>query len=144
MRRACCCGAAEKALTIANLARLELGIFLDLPPVASKRLDKSHKRQVFMRRKFKRRHFIFGAVAVGAIGGLRTTQIFGKTVKYKPLAPFNPDILFGTTGSIWGEAGVGATRVYSTEQAIKHISLVGLQGIEPYAPGVEEYRSNPK
>lgn len=93
---------------------------------------------------FQRRHFILGAAAAAAgASGLHTTQLFSKTIKHQPLDPFNPDILFGTTGSIWGEAGIGATHVYSTSQAIKHISLVGLQGIEPYAPGIEEYRANP-
>ena len=96
--------------------------------------------------KFQRRHFMMGAAAATTLGatGFHTTELFGKTIRHKPLDPVNPDLLFGTTGSIWGEAGVGATRVYSTEQAIKHISQMGLQGVEPYAGGIEEYRSKPK
>jgi inosose dehydratase len=95
--------------------------------------------------KFQRRHFMLGAAAATTMaGGLHTTQLFAKTIRHKPLDPVNPDLLFGTTGSIWGEAGVGATRVYSTEQALKHISQMGLQGVEPYAGGIEEYRSKPK
>jgi inosose dehydratase len=39
---------------------------------------------------------------------------------------------------------VGATRIYSTEQAIKMCSKVGLQGVEPYAGGWEEYRNKPE
>ncbi len=75
---------------------------------------------------------------------LQTTVLYGaKTITHRALDPINPDLMFGTTGSIWGEAGVGATRVYSTEQAIRHISQVGLQGIEPYAPGIEPYRADP-
>lgn len=98
-----------------------------------------------MLRKFQRRHFMLGAAAATTMaGGLHTTQLFAKTIRHKPLDPVNPDLLFGTTGSIWGEAGVGATRVYSTEQALKHISQMGLQGVEPYAGGIEEYRNNPK
>ena len=95
--------------------------------------------------KFQRRHFMMGAAAATTLAtGFHTTELFGKTIRHKPLDPVNPDLLFGTTGSIWGEAGVGATRVYSTEQAIKHISQMGLQGVEPYAGGIEEYRSKPK
>ncbi len=98
-----------------------------------------------MVKKFQRRHFMQGAAAAATLaGGLHTTELFGKTIRHRPLDPVNPDMLFGTTGSIWGEAGVGATKVYSTEQAIKHISQLGLQGVEPYAAGVEEYRSKPK
>jgi sugar phosphate isomerase/epimerase len=94
---------------------------------------------------FQRRHFMLGAAAATTLAatGFHTTELFGKTIKHKPLDPVNPDILFGTTGSIWGEAGIGATKVYSTEQAVKHISQMGLQGIEPYAGGIEDFRDKP-
>ena len=46
--------------------------------------------------------------------GLHTTQLFGKTIKHKPLDPVNPDILFGTTSSIWGGAGEGGKKTYDT------------------------------
>ena len=94
---------------------------------------------------FQRRHFMLGAAAATTLAatGFHTTELFGKTIKHKPLDPVNPDILFGTTGSIWGEAGIGATKVYSTEQAVKHISQMGLQGIEPYTNQIEDHRAKP-
>ena len=97
--------------------------------------------------KLQRRHFIVGATAAAATfsAGLTTSApAWAQKLKHKPLDPINPDMLFGTTGSIWGEAGTGATRVYSTEQAIRLCSKLGLQGIEPYAGGWEEYRNKPQ
>ncbi len=55
----------------------------------------------------------------------------------------NPDILFGTTSSMWGGAGVGAKQTHDTPWAIKRIAEVGLQGIEFYGDGIEQYRANP-
>ena len=54
----------------------------------------------------------------------------------KPLDPVNPDILFGTTSSIWGNQ-------HDIVWAIKRIAALGLQGIEPYANNIEQYRKNP-
>ena len=99
-------------------------------------------------KNLQRRHFIVGATAAAAT--LSTGMTMGaapalaQKLNHKPLDPVNPNIRFGTTGSIWGEAGVGATRIYSTEQAIKMCSKVGLQGVEPYAGGWEEYRNKPE
>jgi len=58
-------------------------------------------------------------------------------VNHKPLDPVNPNILFGSTSSLWS----GSRDI---EWAIKRIKALGLQGIEPYAPQVEKYRGNPK
>ena len=69
--------------------------------------------------------------------------MWAKTIKHKPLDPVNPDILFGTTSSIWGGAGVGAKQTHDTPWAIKRIAEVGLQGIEFYGDGIEQYRANP-
>src|ERR1700758_1449276 len=94
---------------------------------------------------YQRRHFMVTA-AVGAATiatGLRTTELWGKTIEHKPLDPVNPDILFGTTSSIWGGAGVGAKQTHDTPWAIKRIAEVGLQGIEFYGDGIEQYRANP-
>ena len=58
--------------------------------------------------KFQRRHFMVAAAAAAlATSGLHTTQSWGKTIKHKSLDPVNPDILFGTTSSMWGGAGEG-------------------------------------
>ena len=99
-------------------------------------------------KNLQRRHFIVGATAAAATLSTGMTMgaapAWAQKLNHKPLDPVNPNIRFGTTGSIWGEAGVGATRIYSTEQAIKMCSKVGLQGVEPYAGGWEEYRNKPE
>ena len=92
---------------------------------------------------FQRRHFMVTAAAIAATAGLHTTKLWSKTVAHKALDPVNPDMLFGTTSSIWGGAGVGAANAHSTEWAVKRCSELGLQGIESYADGIEAYRSDP-
>jgi sugar phosphate isomerase/epimerase len=91
----------------------------------------------------QRRHFVVGATSL-AVTALHSTTVFGRTIRHKPLDPVNPDILFGTTSSIWGDAGIGVTSAYPTPQAIKMVAARGLQGIEFYANGIEPYRSNPR
>ena len=94
--------------------------------------------------KLQRRHFItttLGACAAAAMPQMAFAQ--GRTIRHKPLDPVNPDMLFGTTSSIWGDAGIGVTSAYNTEDAIRTIAALGLQGIEFYANGVEKYRTNP-
>ena len=86
-----------------------------------------------------RREFMSYALAVGgmtaAANFIGPSQVWG-AVTHKPLDPVNPDILFGTTSSLWGQ-------VRSIEWAIKRVAALGLQGIEPYANQIEKYRSNP-
>jgi len=94
--------------------------------------------------KFQRRHFMAAAAATVATTGLHTTTLWGKTIKHKPLDPVNPDILYGTTSSIWGGAGVGGKKTRETPWAIKRVAELGLQGIEFYGDGIEQYRPNPK
>ena len=55
---------------------------------------------------------------------------------HKSLDPENPDILYGSTSSLWDAR-------HSIEWAIKRIAALGLQGIEPYAKQIEQHRSNP-
>jgi len=64
-----------------------------------------------MATEFHRRHFMMTAAATMAVGGLHTTELWGKTIKHKPLDPVNPDILYGTTSSIWGGAGRAAKKL---------------------------------
>lgn len=94
---------------------------------------------------YRRRQFMVTAAAAAATvaTGLHTTQVWAKTIKHKPLDPVNPDILFGTTSSMWGGAGIGAKQTHDTPWAIKRIAEVGLQGIEFYGDGIEQYRANP-
>jgi inosose dehydratase len=95
--------------------------------------------------KFQRRHFMVGAAAASlSAGSFHTTELLGKTIKHKPLDPVNPDILFGTTSSIWGGAGEGGKKTHETPWAIKRVAELGLQGIEFYGDGIEQYRANPK
>jgi inosose dehydratase len=54
----------------------------------------------------------------------------------KSLDPVNPDILFGTTSSIWG-------RQHDLVWAVKRIAGLGLEGIEPYGDMIERYRKKP-
>ena len=90
-------------------------------------------------RGFNRRDFMSSALALG--GAAVAASVVGPSnawgaVSHKPLDPVNPDILFGSTSSLWSGAR-------SIEWAIKRISTLGLQGIEPYAAQIEKYRSNP-
>ena len=86
-----------------------------------------------------RREFMSYAMALG--GMTAAASVVGPAsawgaVNHKPLDPINPDILFGSTSSLWG----GQRDI---EWAIKRIAALGLQGIEPYANQIEKYRSNP-
>jgi inosose dehydratase len=105
-------------------------------------------------RSLQRRHFIVGAGAAGIstlaaqavlspVGAQAQTKAKPKTIKHKPLDPVNPDILFGTTSSIWNDAGLNVHPAYSTEDGIKMIAAFGLQGIEFYANGIQNYRTRP-
>ncbi len=55
---------------------------------------------------------------------------------HTPLDPENPDILYGSTSSLWDGR-------HSIEWGIKRIAALGLQGIEPYAKQIENHRDNP-
>ena len=57
-------------------------------------------------------------------------------VSHRPLDPVNPDILFGSTSSLWDHH-------HPIEWAIKRIAALGLQGIEPYARQIEDHRADP-
>ena len=91
-------------------------------------------------RGFKRREFMAFALALGgtavAASGFRPSRVLG-AASIGPLDPANPDILFGSTSSLWGEQ-------HDIEWAIKRIAGLGLQGIEPYPNQIEKYRSNPR
>src|SRR5437879_1410758 len=83
-----------------------------------------------------RRHFISSALATAAAGVLAAPSKARGAITYQPLDPVNPDILFGTTSSIWG-------RQHDIVWAVKRIKALGLQGIEPYGDAIEKYRKNP-
>src|SRR5438445_10318644 len=83
-----------------------------------------------------RRHFISSALAAAAAGVLAAPSKARGAVTHQPLDPVNPDILFGTTSSIWGKQ-------HDLVWAVKRIAALGLQGIEPYGDAIEKYRKNP-
>src|SRR4030095_16914274 len=88
----------------------------------------------------KRREFMSYAVALGGLTA--TASVLGPAnvwgaVSHRPLDPVHPDILFGSTSSLWSGQ-------HDIEWSIKRIAARGFQGIEPYAPQVEKYRKNPK
>src|SRR5499426_1824502 len=86
------------------------------------------------RREFVSRAFAVGGLAAAA-GVLEPLSLWGAT-SHRSLDPVNPDILFGSTSSLWSGQ-------HDLEWAIKRVSALGLQGIEPYAQQTEKYRPNP-
>src|SRR5436190_23676488 len=91
-------------------------------------------------RALNRRDFMSYALALGgmtaAANVVGPSNVWG-AVSHHPLDPVNPDILFGSTSSLWSGQ-------HDIEWAIKRIAALGMQGIEPYAPQVEKYRKDPK
>ena len=87
-----------------------------------------------------RREFMSSALALSGITAaasfIEPSQLSG-AVSHKSLDPVNPDILYGTTSSIWGKQ-------HDTVWAVKRIAALGLQGMEPYGDGIEKYRKNPQ
>lgn len=90
-------------------------------------------------RGLKRREFLSSTIAwsglTAAAGVVGPTKAWGAASR-RSLDPVNPDILFGTTSSIWG-------RQHDIVWAVKRIAALGLQGIEPYGDAIEKYRKNP-
>src|SRR6185295_6053714 len=74
-----------------------------------------------------------GMTAAASVVG--PSYVWG-AVTHKPLDPVNPDILFGSTSSLWSGGR-------DLEWAIQRCKALGLQGIEPYAQQIEKYRGNP-
>src|SRR2546427_12253440 len=91
-------------------------------------------------RGLKRREFMSSALALSgmtaAANVLGLSKVWG-AVSHKPLDPVNPDILYGTTSSIWG-------RQHDLVWAVKRIAALGLQGIEPYGDAIEKSRDRPE
>jgi inosose dehydratase len=90
-------------------------------------------------RGLQRREFMSSALAFSSIAAAASvvgpSKLSGAT-SHQSLDPINPDILYGTTSSIWGKQR-------DTVWAVKRIAALGLQGIEPYGDGIEKYRKNP-
>jgi sugar phosphate isomerase/epimerase len=90
-------------------------------------------------RGLQRREFLSSALALSgmtaAASVLAPCSAWG-AVSHQPLDPVNPDILFGSTSSLW-------TPQHDIVWAVNRISALGLQGIEPYPNAIENYRNNP-
>ena len=90
-------------------------------------------------RGLNRREFMSSALASSGMmiaASVVDPAILWAAKSHQPLDPVNPDILFGTTSSIWG-------RQHDIVWAVKRIAALGLQGIEPYGDAIEKYRKNP-
>jgi sugar phosphate isomerase/epimerase len=90
-------------------------------------------------RDLKRRDFISSALAfsgITAAARIVWPSHASGAVTHKSLDPIDPDILYGTTSSIWGKQ-------HDLAWAIKRVAALGLQGIEPYGDNIEQYRKNP-
>ena len=86
-----------------------------------------------------RREFMSSALALSgataAASVVRPYNAWG-AVFHKPLDPVNPDLLYGSTSSIWG-------RQHDLVWAVKRVAASGLQGIEPYGDAIQKWRRNP-
>ncbi len=91
------------------------------------------------KRGIDRREFLSSAWAVSGVAAAASAvgppKAWG-AVAHKPLDPVNPDILYGTTSSIWG-------RQHDLVWAVKRVAALGLQGIEPYGDAIQKWRKNP-
>jgi len=90
-------------------------------------------------RGIRRREFISSALALSGMAA--AANLVGPpkalgAVTHKQLDPINPDILYGTTSSIWGNQ-------HDIVWGVKRIAELGLQGIEPYGNMIENYIKKP-
>jgi inosose dehydratase len=92
-----------------------------------------------MERELNRREFLSSALAFAGLTAAASLVGPSKAqgaVSHQPLDPVNPDILYGTTSSIWGQQ-------HDLVWAVKRVAALGLQGIEAYGNAIEQYRKNP-
>src|SRR5665213_427626 len=113
-------GVLQRSTEPVSVTRSDL---LDLLSPAPKRQRKSTGDRS-MANTFQRHHFMLGAAAATglAAGGLPASPVWAKALNHKPLDPVDPDILFGTTSSIWSGAGVGTKQTHDTPWAIKRVA----------------------
>ena len=86
-----------------------------------------------------RRRFISSVLTsagASALSNVLTPSALRAAASHRPLDPVNPDILYGTTSSIWKGQ-------HDLAWAIRRIAALGLQGIEPYGDAIEQYRKKP-
>jgi len=87
-----------------------------------------------------RRHFIVSSTATAALAATTTAALGG-------LDPVNPDIKFGTTGSIfgsWNDASGGMKMSTNMRNMLEDVKHYGLEGFEPYSGQVVQYLGKPQ
>ena len=90
-------------------------------------------------RGLRRREFISYALAMGgmtAVTPVIRTASLRADIPHRALDPVNPDMLFGTTSSLWNQQ-------HDIAWGVKRVAALGLQGIETYGIDVESYRGKP-
>ncbi len=90
-------------------------------------------------RGLKRRELISSALTLSGLTAAASFVAPAKArgaVSHQPLDPVNPDILFGTTSSLWRGR-------HDIVWGVKRVAAMGLQGIEPYPNTIAKYRKNP-
>jgi len=90
-------------------------------------------------RGLRRREFISYALAMGgmtAVTPVIRTASLRADIPRRALDPVNPDMLFGTTSSLWNQQ-------HDIAWGVKRVAALGLQGIETYGIDVESYRGKP-
>ena len=92
-----------------------------------------------------RRHFVTSTMAVAAVGP------YSGNALAKGLDPRDPDIKFGTTGSIFGvwpsagtQASISMRMSTNMPMMLADVKHYGLQGFEPYSGQVVQFLDNPK
>ena len=84
-----------------------------------------------------RRKFIGSAIAASAV--------FSTGASASPLDPLDPDIRFGTTGSIFGAWPSGALKMSTNmEMMLADVKHYGLEGFEPYAAQIVPWLGKPE
>jgi len=90
-------------------------------------------------RGLNRREFVasaLGAAGIAAVARAVASPSAWGAASRQPLDPVNPDMLFGSTSSLWAPQ-------HDIVWAVNRIAALGLQGIEPYPNNIEKYLNKP-
>ena len=87
----------------------------------------------------KRRDFLSSSLAVAGVA------VMGTPARARGLDPVNPDILFGTTGSVFGSwPGKSLKMSTNMRMMLEDVKHYGLEGFEPYSGQVVQYLGKPQ
>jgi len=85
----------------------------------------------------KRRDFLSSSLAVAGVA------VMGTPARARGLDPVNPDILFGTTGSVFGSwPGKSLRMSTNMRMMLEDCRHFGLEGFEPYSGQAAQYLDN--